>query len=96
MALTKEHIAQKIIELGYSKREATKIIESLFEIIKRSLESGEDVLVSRFGKFAVKKKSPRRGRNPQTGEDLMLGARNAVTFKCSGLLRDRMNGNPIR
>jgi len=63
------------------------------ETIKGSLESGEDVLVSGFGKFGVKVKKERRGRNPATGEDLMLEPRNVVTFKCSHKLRDRINGD---
>jgi integration host factor subunit alpha len=64
----------------------------LLEIIKSTLESGEDVLISGFGKFEVKEKNARRGRNPQTGSDLMLGARRVVIFKCSGVLREKMNG----
>jgi integration host factor subunit alpha len=67
-------------------------VESLIEIIKSTLESGEDVLVSGFGKFCVKEKNERKGRNPATDEDLMLPARRVVTFKCSGKLRERLNG----
>ena len=67
-------------------------LEILLEIIKRTLESGEDVLVSGFGKFCVKEKQERRGRNPSTGEDMMLAPRKTVTFKCSGKLRDKING----
>ena len=62
------------------------------EIIKRPLESGEDVLVSGFGKFQVKEKRDRKGRNPATNEDMILSARKVVTFKCSGRLRDKVNG----
>jgi integration host factor subunit alpha len=61
------------------------------EIIKRTLESGEDVLVSGFGKFCVKTKRERRGRNPATGEDMMLEPRRIVTFNCSRKLRDKIN-----
>ena len=68
------------------------MIESLLEIIKRTLESGEDILISGFGKFSVKEKSERRGRNPHTGEDMMMDARRIVSFKCSNTLRDRING----
>jgi integration host factor subunit alpha len=68
-----------------------EIIESLLEIIKQRLESGEDVLISGFGKFCVKEKKARRGRNPATGSDLVLRARQIVTFKCSGKLRNKIN-----
>jgi integration host factor subunit alpha len=68
------------------------MIEILLKIMKRTLESGEDVLVSGFGKFCVKTKHERRGRNPATGEDMMLEPRRVVTFMCSGKLRDKING----
>jgi len=61
------------------------------ETVKTSLSNGEDVLISGFGKFSVKKKTPRKGRNPATGEDLMLGARTRVTFRCSPVMRERVN-----
>jgi integration host factor subunit alpha len=61
-------------------------------MIKRTLESGEDVLISSFGRFCVKEKRKRRGRNPATGDDMMLEPRRVVTFKCSGKLRDKING----
>lgn len=93
MALTKNDIVTSINDLGFTKKQATDIVESIIGIIKNSLIEGDDVLVSGFGKFSVKQKSPRRGRNPATGEDLMLRARKVVTFKCSGKLRDRLNGN---
>lgn len=92
MALTKNDIVMKVSELGYSKKQSVDIIESLLEIIKRQLENGEDVLISGFGKFCVKKKHKRRGRNPATGRDLILSARKVVTFKCSGKLKNRING----
>ena len=72
------------------------MIETLLENIKSTLESGEPVLISGFGKFEVKDKKTRRGRNPQTGDDLMLGARRVVTFKCSGVLREKINGNKAK
>ena len=72
MALTKSDIVTSVHDLGLSKRKSVEVIESLLEIIKRSLESSEDVLISGFGKFCVKDKAQRRGRNPATGEDLML------------------------
>jgi integration host factor subunit alpha len=63
----------------------------LIEIIKRSLESGEDVLVSGFGKFKVREKKARKGRNPATGEGVILDPRRVVTFHCSGKLRKKIN-----
>jgi integration host factor subunit alpha len=67
------------------------VIEGLIEIIKKTLENGEDVLISGFGKFCVKNKRERRGRNPATGQDLILDKRKVVTFKCSGKLREKIN-----
>lgn len=93
MALTKNEIVNKVTELGFTKNKSVEIIETLLEIMKRTLENGEDVLISGFGKFCVKVKNERRGRNPATGEDLMLRNRRVVTFKCSGKLRDRINNN---
>jgi len=68
------------------------VVESFIEMIKKTLENGEDVLISGFGKFCVKEKRERKGRNPQTGNDLMLGERRVVTFKCSGRLKNKING----
>ena len=79
-------------QVGLSKPRSAEVIDSLLEIIKKTLEDGEDVLISGFGKFCVKEKGKRRGRNPQTGNDLMLGERRVVLFKCSPVLRDRING----
>ena len=92
MTLTKAKIVEAVAEqIGYTKNQSANTIETLLEIIKRTLESGEDVLVSGFGKFCVKTKHERRGRNPATGEDMMLEPRRAVTFNCSRRLRDRIN-----
>jgi integration host factor subunit alpha len=91
MALTKHQIINKVNEIGFTKQKSTEVIESLLETIKASLADGEDVLVSGFGKFCVKEKRARRGRNPATGNDLALRARKVVTFKCSGKLRDKIN-----
>ncbi len=91
MSLTKKPIIERVSELGFSKKDSTEIVEALLEIIKSSLANGEDVLVSGFGKFQVKEKSPRRGRNLVTGEDMLLDARNVLTFRCSGKLRARIN-----
>jgi integration host factor subunit alpha len=92
MALTKNKIVEQVTELGFSKNKSVEIVENLLEIIKRTLEKEEDVLISGFGKFCVKIKNKRRGRNPATGEDLILQNRKVVTFKCSGKLRDHING----
>jgi len=92
MALTKSDMVVSVHNMGLTKKKSVEVIESLLEIIKRSLESSEDVLVSGFGKFCVKNKAIRRGRNPATGEDLMLRGRRVVTFKCSGKLRHKIDG----
>ena len=93
MTLTKAQMVESIQnQTGFTKNKSSEIVESLLEIIKGKLESGEDVLVSGFGKFSVKEKKERKGRNPATGEDMMLEARKVVTFKCSGKLRDSING----
>jgi integration host factor subunit alpha len=92
--LTKACIVEAVVETnGYTQQKAHETIEILLELIKRSLESGDDVLISGFGKFCVKKKSERRGRNPATGTDMMLRSRKLVTFQCSGKLRERINAN---
>ena len=91
MALTKNHLINSIRNhLNLPRKKSTELIESVLEIIKRSLENGEDVLISGFGKFCVNEKPERRGRNPQTGDDLMLDSRKTVTFKCSSVLRARL------
>ena len=94
MALTKADIVDAVSsELGFSKRQSINIVDSLLEIIKNSLSSGDDVLVSGFGKFCIKEKGARKGRNPATGSDMMLAPRKVVTFKCSGKLREKINNN---
>jgi len=93
MALPKQALAEMVSEkLGFPKKQSMRVVESLIGIIKSSLEAGDDVLVSGFGKFCVKDKKERKGRNPATGENLMLKPRRVVTFKWSGKLRDRVNG----
>ena len=90
--LTKSDIVNTIQRKnGYSRKKTTASVEALLELIKATLASGEDVLVSGFGKFCVQSKRKRRGRNPATGEDLMLAPRKVVTFKCSGKLRKAIN-----
>ncbi|HDZ91190.1 MAG: integration host factor subunit alpha [Deltaproteobacteria bacterium] len=93
MTLTKLMIVQAVAESnGLTKQKASDTVETIIDLIKSRLESGEDVLISGFGKFCVNEKNKRRGRNPATGEDMMLKARKIVTFKCSGKLREKVNG----
>jgi len=92
MAFTKSDLVKALAkENGNPVNQTIEIVETLLEIIKSSLASGEDVLISAFGKFCVKEKRKRRGRNPATGEDMILDARKVVTFKCSGKLRDKIS-----
>ncbi len=92
MALTKEQIICDIYDnVGLSKTKSRSVVEKVFEMMKSSLAGGDDVLISGFGKLSVKNKSQRRGRNPQTSEDLILAPRKVVVFKTSGLLRDSIN-----
>jgi integration host factor subunit alpha len=94
MALTKADIIQNINqELGFPQKKSTELVEQLIETIKSTLASGDDVLVSGFGKFCVNQKRERRGRNPATGDSMMLRPRRVVTFKVSGKLRRRVNGS---
>ena len=92
MTLTKSHLIDAIAEQnGFTRRKSSETVEIILEIIKSKLASGEDVLISGFGKFCVKNKRERRGRNPASGEDMILAPRRVVTFKCSGRLRDEIN-----
>ena len=94
MALTKAGIALKVAEhCGFMRNEASEIIEKLLEIMKLKLVAGEDVMISGFGKWSVKSKSARRGRNPQTGESIVLGARKVVTWKYSPSLKESCNSS---
>lgn len=93
MAFTKTTIIEKIAgNNNYTPSQAKDIVETMLEIIKETLTSGEDIMISGFGKFQVNDKAPRKGRNPATGQDMMLGKRRVVTFKCAGRLRDEING----
>jgi len=92
MTLIKTQLIDSIYkQVDLRKKKSTQAVDSLLEIIKKTLEEGEDVLISGFGKFCVKDKGKRRGRNPHTGEDLMLDERRVVTFRCSEVLRDKIN-----
>lgn len=93
MSLTKADLTDSIHRnLDFSRTRSSELLESLLEIIKRTLESGDNILISGFGKFYVKNKNERRGRNPATGNDLILDARKVVTFSSSPLLKDKING----
>lgn len=90
--LTKSEIVDAIIEKTLLPRnQASQVIEQLLEIMKKTLQSGEDVMISGFGKFSVKSKRERKGRNPSTGESMMLRPRKVVTFKSSKKLTDKLN-----
>ena len=90
--LTKAHIVEAVAQAnGYSRNQSFEIVEILLELIKAALESGDDVFISSFGKFCVKKKAERRGRNPATGKDMMLAPKKVVTFKWSGMLKKKLN-----
>ena len=95
MTLTKADLVQQVYKNheGLTKVQAVESVEAFLRISKDSLINGSDLLLSGFGKFNVRDKKTRRGRNPQTGDDLMLEARRVVTFKPSGILRDRVNGS---
>ena len=93
MALIKSQITQEISNrVGFTRKKSTDAVETLLEIIKLTLTSGEDVLISGFGKFCVKEKNERRGRNPATGEAMTLASRKVVTFKCSQKLKEQVAG----
>lgn len=90
--MTKADIAEKIhATTGLTKKESAEIMEAVFSIMKSTLESGENLKISGFGSFVVKQKNDRRGRNPQTGESLIIEARRVLTFKPSNLLKDAVN-----
>jgi len=92
MTLTKSHIADTIFtQTGIPKMRSAELVDTVFEVIRQTLESGEDVLISSFGKFSVQEKRQRRGRNPQTGEPMTIAPRKVVTFKCAGVLRNKIN-----
>jgi integration host factor subunit alpha len=91
MTLTKAKIVEFIQkEIGLPKKQCVDVMENLLEIMKQALEKGDDILISGFGKFSVNDKRERRGRNPATGETLILPKRRVVTFKCSGKLREKI------
>jgi integration host factor subunit alpha len=94
MTLTKADLIQKVYQQhdNMTKQQATEAVVAFLRLSKDSLISGSDLLLSGFGKFTVRDKGARRGRNPQTGDELTLDSRRVVTFKPSGILRDIING----
>ena len=90
--MTKADIVERIYEqVGFSKKEATDVVESIFEIIKGRLENGEKVKISGFGNFVINEKHPRKGRNPQTGEEIIISGRRVLSFKPSPVLKKAIN-----
>ena len=90
--MTKADIIDAVCEdNGFSKRESAKITETMLDIIKESLENGENVKLSGFGSFNIQHKRARRGRNPQTGEEIIISARRVLSFNPSEILRDELN-----
>jgi len=95
--MTKADIAMKVYErLGLSKREAIRIVETVFEILKSTLEKGEKVKISGFGNFVIRDKRTRRGRNPQTGEEIKISARRVLSFKASPVLKKALNPEEVQ
>jgi len=91
--MTKAEITERVAEkIGFSKKESMKMVEMLFDVMKSTLESGEKLKISGFGNFEVKQKADRRGRNPQTGEEITIEARKILTFKPSNMLKTAING----
>jgi integration host factor subunit alpha len=92
MTLTKADIVDALPEkLGLPRNRCAEIVETLLEIMKQTMENGEDILISGFGKFCVNEKKARKGRNPATGEPMMLSKRRVVVFRCSNILREKVN-----
>jgi integration host factor subunit alpha len=89
--VTKADLAEKIVGLGYSKKDAYQMLELVFDTMKSTLEAGEDLKISGFGNFKVRKKAPRPGRNPHTGEKLTISARRILSFKASHTLKGFIN-----
>ena len=94
--MTKADIVEQIYErVGFSKKESAELVEQIFDIIKDTLAGGEKVKISGFGNFVVREKNARKGRNPQTGEEIRLAARRVLTFKPSNVLKDELNELPV-
>ncbi|KAB2891131.1 MAG: integration host factor subunit alpha [Desulfobulbaceae bacterium] len=94
MTITKADLVHRVYKNHHdlTKPQASDAVEAFLRLSKNTLINGSDLLLTGFGKFNIRDKKPRRGRNPQTGDDLILSARRVVTFKPSGILRDKING----
>jgi integration host factor subunit alpha len=91
--MTKSEIAERVqSKTGFTKKESSELLESMFTVMKSTLEAGETLKISGFGIFAIKRKNDRKGRNPQTGEEITIKARQVLTFKPSAVLRNAVNG----
>jgi integration host factor subunit alpha len=94
MSLTKDKLMTRLqTQVGLDRQESRQLVEGLLGILKDTLAQGEELLITGFGKFSVRQKSARRGRNPQTKENLVLAARKVLVFKASGVLRERINNS---
>ena len=92
--MTKADIVEKIYEkVGFSKKESAELVETVFDLIKSTLEDGDKIKIAGFGNFVVKEKADRRGRNPQTGDEIIITARKILTFKPSQVLKSAINSN---
>jgi integration host factor subunit alpha len=90
--MTKADIVERIYEkVGFSKKESAELVETVFDLIKNTLEEGDKIKIAGFGNFVVKEKADRRGRNPQTGEEITISARKILTFKPSQVLKAAIN-----
>ena len=90
--MTKADIVERIHQrIGFSKKESAEMVETVFRLLKLTLESGEKIKIAGFGNFVVKQKADRRGRNPQTGEAITINARRILTFKPSQVLKNAIN-----
>jgi len=93
VTMTKGDIVERISEkIGFSKKEASEVVDSIFEVLKSRLAEGGKVKISGFGNFVVNEKRPRKGRNPQTGEEIVIRGRRVLSFKASPVLKKAMNG----
>jgi integration host factor subunit alpha len=94
--MTKSDIVEKImLQAGSTRKEALELVKTLFGVMKDTVITGEELKISGFGKFKVSKKEDRRGRNPQTGAEIVIESRKVLGFKASTMLKDRINGKQI-
>lgn len=91
--MTKADLVENVyLRTGFSKKESAEIVETVFDLMKTTLEDGEKIKIAGFGNFLVKEKASRRGRNPQTGDEITISARRILTFKPSQVLKAAING----